>query len=91
MVSAIYVVKSYIVWFPGAVLIAQWCQPTLAITENGVSDQLDDVANMVSREIATRCQDHPAVQPLEHIKLSGQALRHFRDSIVLYGRAMNIS
>ncbi|XP_013421720.1 F-box only protein 21 [Lingula anatina] len=44
----------------GAVLLAQWCQPTVDITINGVSDQLDVIATKVQKLLSERFKDHPA-------------------------------
>ncbi|XP_046356028.2 F-box only protein 21-like [Haliotis rufescens] len=44
----------------GAVMIAQWCHPTISVTQNSINDQLDEIARMVRRELCQRSPDHPA-------------------------------
>ena len=48
----------------GAILLAQWCQPTTCITYNAISEQLNDIANQVRAELKSKYADHPAVKPL---------------------------
>ncbi|KAL3856330.1 hypothetical protein ACJMK2_011099 [Sinanodonta woodiana] len=43
----------------GAVIIAQWCQPTENITENGIADQLDSIAAEVKSLLREREPSHP--------------------------------
>ncbi|KAL5015855.1 hypothetical protein ScPMuIL_005444 [Solemya velum] len=43
----------------GAVMVAQWCQPTDFITENAVSDELDVIAQKVGVEMRLRFPTHP--------------------------------
>ncbi|KAK6190846.1 hypothetical protein SNE40_002623 [Patella caerulea] len=45
----------------GASLIAQWCQPTEIVTENTISQQIDQIVKLVKQELKDRCEDHPAV------------------------------
>lgn len=45
----------------GAVMIAQWCQPTENIVENEIADQLDDIAEEVKNCLAEREPTHPLV------------------------------
>ncbi|XP_041347662.1 F-box only protein 21-like [Gigantopelta aegis] len=49
----------------GAVLISQWCQPTVNIAENVISDRLNNIAQQVRYSLQCRCQDHPACRPVE--------------------------
>ncbi|KAK3611713.1 hypothetical protein CHS0354_034382, partial [Potamilus streckersoni] len=43
----------------GAVIIAQWCQPTENIIENGIADQLDSLAAEVKNLLRDREPSHP--------------------------------
>ena len=45
-------------------MLAQWCQPTSGITYSEISGKLDDIADQVREELATRYAKHPALDPL---------------------------
>ena len=45
----------------GAVMIAQWCQPTENIVENEIYDRLDALAEDVKASLAERHPLHPLV------------------------------
>ena len=48
----------------GAVMLAQWCQPTSYITHNEISEKLDDIADQVREELGIRYPGHPALDRL---------------------------
>lgn len=43
----------------GAVLIAQWCQPTLNVTLRDTAKQLDNIAELVRNILSQSFPDHP--------------------------------
>jgi F-box protein 21 len=43
----------------GAVLVAQWCQPMVQVTDRGIGEQLDDIAVNVKRKLYTEHDNHP--------------------------------
>ncbi|ESO95486.1 hypothetical protein LOTGIDRAFT_160638, partial [Lottia gigantea] len=45
----------------GACLISRWCQPTEIVTDQNISNQLDNIVRLVKQELKERNQDHPAI------------------------------
>lgn len=43
----------------GAVLIGQWCQPTINVTLRDIAKQLDDIADLVRNILYQSCPNHP--------------------------------
>lgn len=43
----------------GAVLVAQWCQPMVEVSYNGIASQLDDIGNQVKAQLFTDFPNHP--------------------------------
>ncbi len=43
-------------------MLAQWCQPTICVTENAITDQLDAIAEQVRTMLKSRHPDHPATE-----------------------------
>ncbi|CAH1801531.1 unnamed protein product [Owenia fusiformis] len=75
----------------GAVLIAQWCQPTLDITHNSIADKLDTIVGQVRKHLSTINENHPALkQPIpedfEESLWPGDVSRQVLDSLnhILY-------
>ncbi|XP_075221049.1 F-box only protein 21-like [Lycorma delicatula] len=55
----------------GAVIVAQWCQPTIDVTHENISKALDEIADIVVKEISAMTNgEHPILKvPPEKLKL----------------------
>lgn len=58
----------------GAILLAQWCQPTERISEEAVTSQLEYLTQLIKNELQIRYPKHPVIQ-MEMVK-TDVALEH---------------